>query len=517
MNNPLMLTFDLGTQSLRAMLVDTKGNILGKSQIKYDEPYFSIENGWAEQKPNFYFDCMNDAMVGLKKTNEKDFENIIAVTLTTIRDTVICLDKDNKPLRNIILWLDKRETNPENLPKVSPVKKALFKLVGVTDMCNMQQKQSVCNWIMANEKDIWAKTNKYVMLPGYLNYLMTGNLKDSVANQIGHIPIDYKKGSWMKKGELTRFLFDVEPEKLIDLVNPGDEIGTIKDELAEKWGIKKGLKLIATGSDKGCETLGLSVLSKDKAAVSFGTSATIQFMTKDYFEPSPFCPSYPAVVKGMYNPEEQTYRGYWMLSWFKNEFAHEEQEIALKEQISTEEVLNRYLKEVPAGSNGLILQPFWGAGVSNPNAKGAIIGFSDVQGKKHIYRAIIEGINYSLYEGLKRMSKRGKQEIKELFVGGGGSQSDEICQIAANMFGLPVSRIQTHEACGLGSSMVGFVSCGIFNSIEDAIKNMVRTKDTFKPDMKEHQKYVNYYKVYDKMYRKLEPLYINLREAEKNE
>ena len=86
--------------------------------------------------------------------------------------------------------------------------------------------------------------------------------------------------------------------------------------------------MLATGSDKGCETIGLSVIREDQAALSFGTSCTVQFTTRKYFEPTPFMPAYPAVPNDMYNPEIQILRGYWMLTWFKQNFAQAEVEAA---------------------------------------------------------------------------------------------------------------------------------------------------------------------------------------------
>ena len=91
-----------------------------------------------------------------------------------------------------------------------------------------------------------------------------------------------------------------------------------------------------------------------------------------------------------------------------------------------------------------------------PVAKGAVIGFSDVHTRIHIYRAIIEGINFALMDGLKLLEKQSGHKFLEIYVGGGGAQSDEICQITADMFGLPVIRTQTFEVsrdrkryCGL--------------------------------------------------------------------
>jgi sugar (pentulose or hexulose) kinase len=121
-------------------------------------------------------------------------------------------------------------------------------------------------------------------------------------------------------------------------------------------------------------------------------------------------------------------------------------------------------------------------------------------------------------DGMYSMERRSGQRIREIYVAGGGSQSDEICQITANMFGLPVIRIQTHEASGLGASVAGFVALGEFKSYEEAISHMVHIKDRFYPDMEEHCTYEKLYKyVYKRIYPRLLPLYIKIKHLTRRE
>ena len=506
----VMLTFDVGTQSLRGMLMNQKGEIEAFVQKKYEPPYFSKKPGWAEQKPNFYFDCLCLVAKQLKEKSENGFDNVIGVAIAAIRDTCLCLDEKYEPIRDIIVWPDSRETNSGT--NLRPLLKGGLKIVGMDEVMLTQHRVTKANWIMDQEPDNWKKTAKFVMLPTYLNYKLTGQLKDSAANQIAHIPFDYKSRKWQKKNDLRRHMVDIPNDMLCELVETEAIIGTITSEASRLTGIPEGIILYASGSDKGCETLGLSVIKEHQAALSFGTTATVQFATKKYFEPKQFLPSYPAVPNDLYNPEIQIYRGYWLISWFKKEFAAKECVEALKRGCSPEEILNERLREVPPGCEGLILQPFWTPGVVTPNAKGAIIGFSDAHSRIHLYRAIIEGIGFALMDGMYSMEKRGHQKISEIFVAGGGSQSDEICQITANMFGLEVKRIQTHEASGLGASMVGFVAAGIYHNYEEAIEHMVRVANVFKPDMEEYAIYQElYHTIYKKIYGRLLPLYKKIK------
>lgn len=470
MSKPLVLTCDIGTQSARALLVDPDGRIVDVVQSKYAEPYFSKEPGWAEQKPNFYFDRLCECCRELCARSNALLPDVIAMTITVIRDTVVCLDANNEPLRDIILWLDKRTVDPNG---AMPAKNMmLFKVAGMEPTAKVVYAASVGNWIMRHEPEIWARTAKYVMLPTYLNYKLTGNLIDSASNQIGHIPFDYKNRRWMKPGSLTRCFCDVPNEKLCDLVPSGTVIGTVTDEVCALTGIPAGLPLISTGSDKGCETLGLAVVDSDKASISLGTTATIQFSTTEYVEPQQFLPAYPGVLNDHYNPEIEIYRGLWLLSWFVKEFGTADAIDAKEKGIAPEALLDERIRDLPAGSDGLLLQPYWTAGILHPDSLGAVIGFSDYHTRYHFYRAIIEGLCLELYMALRIMEDRSGLTIHEIRIGGGGAKSDVVCQIAADVFGLPVVRSQTHEACSIGSSMVAFVAKGVFADFDAAAKAM---------------------------------------------
>ena len=511
---PLILTFDCGTQSTRAILFNKSGDIIGKCKIPF-EPYYSLNEGWAEQDASVYWEKFVEASKKLKEKCPDDWENIEAVSVTTMRDNCVCVDENGNALRPVILWLDRREASAVKIPFFN---KFVLKLVGMYEPMIKQSMVTPSNWIRENEPEIWKNTYKYLMFSGYINYLLTGKMIDSIGNMICHLPFDYRKKKWMTKKDLTYCAFPVENEKLFDLVEPGTIIGEVTEKAAIETGIPIGTKVIAAGSDKGCETIGTGCCGNEIASLSFGTTATIQITTEKYIEPSTFMPAYPSMIKGKYNPETQIFRGYWMVSWFKNEFAQNEEQKAKLLGVHPEKLLDEMLKYIPAGSNGLLLQPYWSPILKAPEARGAIIGFSDKHTKAHIYRAIIEGIGYGLIEGLKEMEKRAKYNIKMLTVSGGGSSSNMICQITADMFGLPVKRVQTYETSGLGAAMVGFVGINEFKDIEEATKCMVHYTDIFYPNEKDHKLYMQIYeRVYKKLYKRVQPLYDEIKNINKIE
>ncbi len=506
--NPLVLVFDVGTQSVRGVLIDREGNIAALEKDAYEKPYYSRQPNWAEQRPDFYFEHICAVCLRLKDRLPEAFARVTAVTVTVFRDTTVCMGADGKPLRDCILWMDQRRA--EHPKPLSTARRSLFALVGMSETIEMLQRTAACNWISENEPELWAKTDKYVCLSTYLNYRLTGRIADSQASLLAKIPYDYKNRRWDENG-LIRDAYDIPQRMLCEMVPSGTTLGGITPEASRLTGIPEGMDVIASGSDKGCETIGLGVIREDQASLSFGTSCSVQFTTRRYFEPTPFMPAYPALPNDRYNPEIQILHGYWMLTWFKQNFARDEVQAAQALGCSAEELLDRHLKEIPPGCEGLMVLPHWTPGLSTPNTRGAMIGFTDVHTRYHIYRAIIEGLNYALMDGMYGMEKRSGQRIKNLYLGGGGSRSAEICQITANMFGLPVSRIQTNEASALGAEVCCFVSLGEYAGYEEAIDHMVRLRDTFEPDMVEHALYKKLYdEVYSRLYRSVTPLHKRL-------
>lgn len=507
---PLALTIDFGTQSLRTALVDNKGNIVAIVKNKYDPVYVSKQNGYAEQDADFYWDNCKKALKQLCEENKDKLSRIVGATVTTFRDSAVLLDADNKPVRSIILWLDQRTAKAkEKLPFLHTT---IFKLVGMKDTIVLNRKRTMAHWIKENEPDLWAKTKKYVNISTYIIYKLTGRLADCPSGVTGHYPINYKKCKWYKENALKGGVFGIPQYMLCELVNPCDPISHIKDEVADEVGLPHSITLYASGSDKGCETLGLGALSKDIASISYGTASTVEVSNKKYHEPEKFLPAYGAVVPGWYNMEVQIYRGYWMIGWFTREFAQKETDEAAIQRLAVEEILNKNLSRIPPGSDGLVLQPYWGPGLKRPLAKGSIVGFSDVHTKEHIYRAIIEGIAYALREGLEGIEKSQRHKVKEIRISGGGSQSDSICQITADIFGLPVRRVQSIEATTLGAATSVFVATKVFDTVEEAMEKMTHVKTEFSPNKLAYQQYQYLYKkVYLKLFPQLDDVYKDLK------
>jgi len=507
-----ILAIDNGTQSVRALIFDLEGRLIAKKRIPI-QPYYSPKPGWAEQDPLVFWEGVCQACLGLWQMDGVDKDAIVGVGLTTQRSTVINLGQNGEPLRPAIVWLDQRRT--EDLPPLGGLWGFLFKIAGMQNTVQYLQAEAEANWIKTHQPEIWQQTDKYVYLSAYLTKKLIGKIIDSVGCQVGYMPFDYKNQTWAKSSDWKWDAVMVDPEMLPELVKPAALLGHITSEASEATGIPEGLPLIAAAADKATEVIGAGCLDPHIGCLSYGTTATINTTHKKYTEVIPLIPPYPAAVPDAYSLEVQIYRGFWIVSWFKEEFGQIEKREAERLGVEPESLFDELLQIAPPGSEGLVLQPYWSPGlkIPGPEAKGAVIGFGDVHTRAHFYRAIIEGLAYGLLEGAERTEKRSKIPITSLRVAGGGSQSPGAMQTTADIFGLPVSRPHVYEASGLGTAIDVAVGLGLHPDFNTAVDKMTHIGDTFQPNWENHQMYQALYdRIYKRMYSRLQPLYNAIRD-----
>ncbi|OQY38969.1 MAG: carbohydrate kinase [Spirochaetaceae bacterium 4572_7] len=499
-----VLSIDCGTQSLRTMIFDTSGNILDMEKIEY-KPYTSPNPGWAEQDPDIFWNSVIIGCKALKSRNPELFDTIGGVGVTTQRDTMINLSKDGEVLRPGITWLDTRSAKGSYSPNL-PMR-LIYKIIGVKNSLNKSMHDGKGNWIRENQPDIWDKTWKYVQVSAFLNFRLCGEPVDSIASMVGHIPMDTRKRKWATKKNIKSKLFPVEESKRYRLTEPGEIAGNVTKKAAKETGLPEGLPIVTCGSDKSCETLGMGCLDTSVASLSFGTTATVEVTTSKYFEPLPFLPAYCAAYPGSWVPEVEIFRGYWMISWFRDQLGFKEREEAKRTGILPEELLNKLLEKEPPGCMGLMMQPYWGPSLKDPISKGSIIGFGDVHTRSSMYRALIEGLGYALRDGLETLERRGNFKCEKIAVSGGASKSDIICQISADILGKPLVRGKTYETSGLGAAILTASALKLFPSIDSAIENMVGYERTFTPNEENRELYNRLFKVYTEIYPRMEKLY----------
>lgn len=505
----MYLSIDVGTQSVRAILFDQAGHILGIGRRALAPPE-APKPGWAEFHPEQAWHALVDAVEDLSRRTGP-LSQIASISLTCQRGTVVGVDRFGSPIYPAISWMDQRMT--ENPPDIPRWLRLIFLSIGQARTLDYFRQQAEINWLYAHQPQQWKKIDKFLLLSAYLNHRLTGRYRDSYANTVGYLPFDYKRLRWAPKGDWRWKALALTPEMMPELVAPGAMIGTLTDEAAQQLNLPRRLPVIAGAADKACESLGCGVFDHTRVSISLGTTLTINATSRDYRETLPLLPPFPAAIAGHYSNEYMISRGFWMIRWFIENFGHPEQQKARMSGGSVEDALNHLLRQTPPGNDGVMALPYWNPGVIHPGvtARGTLVGLTADHSSAHIYRALIEGLAYETRYGLERLKKRLKLKDVQLVVAGGGSQNPEVLQIFADILSQPLYRPQTSEASGLGAAMLQTVGLRHHPDWQAAQTNMCRVNVAAEPNRNASRLYQQLYeKVYVKLHRQVAPLHTRL-------
>jgi len=509
-NDGYVLVLDCGTQSMRSIVYDTKGFLLGVKKVKYPK-YYMTSDGFIEMHPDVFWDsaCMSVRLFW--EEHPEIMEKVVAITLASQRSTSVFVNKEGKPLRNAISWMDTRKLQKNY--KINAAMKKMYKAMKVWEIVDNYNRSCPYHWVKINENEVMDQLHKYLFLSTYINFKLTGQYKDSVTSAPGYIPFCTKRLDWANKTDIEGRIFHVESDQLFELVDPGGLIGNLTVEAANLLNLPVGIPVIATGSDKACETLGVGCLDTKSVSVSLASMVTVQTTTDDYMALYKYGTVFPAAIKGKYTPELGICRGFWLITWFINEFAELEKKESQEKNICIEKILNEKLSKVPPGSEGLLLQPYWLSDVRHPGATGTLIGLNDVHTRIHFYRALVEGLGYSIKEGIQSIEKKTRKRVEKIGLSGGGSQSEILCQMLANIFDRTVYVVQSHETSGLGAALLSYVHLGVYENLQEAVEGMVHITKIYEPVKEVAKQYEQLYeKVYKLTYKRLQPVYNKMAE-----
>lgn len=255
-----ILVIDVGTSSMRGILFTHTGQLLTEKQIFYSVSY--LENSWAEQEASDWENALYEIIKTVAGEADKNQWNIDAVTITSQRSSVIPVDMSIHPLCSAIMWQDKR-TN-DICERLAPLNDIIFALCG--SRVNPVFSASKMTWIKENRPEIFKKTYKFLVIPDYLIYLMTGELRTDYTYGSRSLLMNIHNHQW--DSELLN-IFQVDKEKLCDLIEPGSICGKITKEFAELTGCPEGIPVITSGGDQQCGAIGQGVVKRYSVSYSW--------------------------------------------------------------------------------------------------------------------------------------------------------------------------------------------------------------------------------------------------------
>lgn len=490
-----LLGTDIGTSGTKTILMDTEGKLIAQNLQEYD--VLTPKPLWAEQWPEVWADA---ALASIKNTvkesgiNPRDIRGIAISGL--YGGSGIPLDDQMKPVRPCMIWMDRRADEETSwvLEKIGEEK-----LLEIThNGADPYYGYTKILWMKNHEPENWEKTRLFLPPNDYVIYKMTGEIAIdySSAGNIGGI-FDMNRREWSEEMmEAMGIPLSMMPQKIVEST---DIVGGLTEEMAQELGLWEGMPVIAGGIDCGAANIGLGVFDSGIYAAAIGTSMCAALISDK-----------PVKGKGLivwpylYDAKKLSY--YFaggatagaIVKWFRNTICHFETEAEKAGGPKAYDVLNTAAEKLPAGSEGIVVLPYF-MGERSPvwdsDAKGTILGLSLTHTKAHLYRAFLEAVAYSLRNA---MEATGEDLGEYILLAGGVTKSKVWRQIFADVTGYPVVCPIYDVEANMGDVMLAGIGTGLLTY--DQVKQWQVLDEKIMPNQQNHEKYNEYYAVYQSIY-----------------
>ncbi|NWF96893.1 MAG: xylulokinase [Candidatus Thorarchaeota archaeon] len=501
MSNPIV-AIDVGTTGVRSMLFDVKGAVLSRAYMEFESRFPSPS--WVEQDAESWWTATCETLKRMLKDAPCRPSEIAAVSITNQRETVVPVDSHGKPLRNAIVWQDRRTTAQCEWIRNTVAPEEVYQTTGLTIDPYFTAPKLL--WMKENEPDKFRAAETFLLVHDYIVFRLTGQRVTDFSNASRTMLFDIRRGDWSDR---MLDALDIPRDKLPAPVESGTVVGETTPDASRATGLAKGTPVVAGGGDQQCAALGVGVVRPGSIKATTGTGTfMLAYSESVRLDPLARVLCSRHVVPGAFVVEASMFTTGSALRWFRDQLGAEERMHADEMGVDPYDVMTEEASAVPAGSEGVLHLPhFVGAGAPywNPNSRGAFVGLALGHTRKHLMRAVLEGVAYDLRTNLDVMSEL-VIKGKELRVTGGAARSEVWMQIQADVLGIPVIRTEMEEATAVGAAILACKGVGLFKSVADAAEGMVRVRPPLVPTSAHREVYDMGFKRYKALYSALSSL-----------
>ena len=442
----LILGIDNGTQSTKTVVLDFEtGAILASAQAAYGL-VAGLPPGHMEQDPQVWIDAVDKTVRQcLEKIGSRKSE-IKAIGVSGQQHGLVVLDKKNQVIRPAKLWCDTSTVEQcEQFAAEFGGAKGLIELSGNTMLPGYTAPKIL--WIKQNEPHNFKSINSVLLPHDYINFWLTGEKRMEYGDASGTGLLDVRTRKWCEP--LFNFIDPGLMEHFPKAESSRKIVGLLRDTLRKEWGLPDSTVVSSGGGDNMMGAIGTGNIEPGVMTVSLGTSGTLySYSDKPVTDPegdvAAFCDSTDAwlpLVCTM-NVTVATEQVRNLFNWNHAQ-------------------LNGAISATAPGAGGLLFLPYLnGERTPNlPKGTGVLHGLTtDNMHAGHLARATMEGVTLGLAYGLNRFRELGVKPT-EIRLTGGGSQSAEWRQIAADIFGVPTVCLTSSEGAALGAAIQASWAC----------------------------------------------------------
>jgi xylulokinase len=496
-----LLGLDVGTTGAKAIVFREDGALLGQGYREY--PLLHPRPDWIELDPTQVWELTAEA-IREAVANAGGADPVEALAVSCLGEATAPVARDGRIVRNSILGFDARGQEEVDWWEAEVGRDRVFRITGRP--LSIMYTAHKLMWLKKHEPQVYDGTWKFL---GYGDYTLW---------RLGAEPaIDYSLAG-------TMMLFDVNTkqwsQELLELagldagklskpVPAGTEVGTLSPAVAESLGLPPGVKLVTGGHDQPCGALGSGCVEDGMAMDATGTvecltPAFSRLVLTDGMLRSNLC-CYDHTVPGMYVSLAFNFTGGSLLKWFRDTLGQADVEEARRTGDDVYDVLLRQCADEPSPVLVLPHLTLTGTPWMDPKAKGALFGLQLSTTKGELIKGLLDGITYEMRLNLELLREAGVT-IRELRAIGGGAKSPFWLQLKADIFGMPVARLNVTECACLGAALLAGTAAGRYNSVAEAAQSVVSVEQVYEPRPEKEAAYRDKYAIYRDLYPTTAPL-----------
>jgi xylulokinase len=475
-----LIGVDVGTSGTRALAVTTDGELVAEANRPHE--LLTPRPGWSEQDPGEWWDAAQAALAEVAAAAE----DVVGLGLTGQMHGSVFLDAAGEVIRPALLWNDQR-TAAECVEITERVgAERLLEIAGNPALTGFQAPKVL--WLARHEPDAYARVASVLLPKDYVRLRLTGEQATDASDAAGTLLLDVRARDW------SPAILDALaiPREWMPAVHEGPEVtGTLRDDLAAELGLPRGLPVAAGGGDNAAAAVGVGVVREGSLSSSIGTSGVI-FSHRDAFAPDPsgrvhaFCHAVP----GAWHLMSVTLSAGGSLSWWRDQLGGDFDALVAEAEA------------VEPGAEGLVFLPYLTGERTphlDPDARGGFVGLTVRHGRGHLTRAVMEGVAFSMRDGLEIMRDLGTPDDDVRAVGG-GARSPLWLQLQADVYGRPIRRTVIDEGPAYGAALLAGVAAGAFADVGDAAARVRLREEVTEPDPERARRYAELYGVYASLY-----------------
>ena len=481
-----LMGIDLGTSSLKVLIMNELGDVKALSVRAYQ--FETPRPGFAEQDTAVWWEacclCIKSALLQLGANPAE----VKGVSFSGQMHGLVMLDSDLRVIRPSILHCDSR--SGVQIEEINSLLGKGFILENVLNPIYTGFLLPSLMWVRENEPDNFEKV-RHVLLPkDYIRFMLTGELSSDYSDASATLAFDIEKGCWSSE-IIGRMNLDMSIFPIChDTV---DVVGYITPSASRATGLNVKTLVIAGGGDQVMQCIGNGASGTSTATVNIGTSGQVCFQSdrvikNPLLSTNTFC----GYKVGRWITMGATMSAGLSLKWFSNLFGKADYQEA-----------DREIEKIVPGSEGLIFLPYLNGERTphiNPNLSASFIGLNLRTSKRHMTRAVMEGVAYSLKQCMEECGYLGLS-VDSLVASGGGAQSGTWLQIQADIYNKPLRVAAVDEQASIGAAIAAGVGSGIYKNIDQACGQVVKYKDRiYLPQQESQQIYSEYYELFKETY-----------------